>query len=694
MFAPDPFASGQAARDVWSSIGAAFFQALAEHLAKALDAELVYVGELVAKPKDRVKPVAARGGKLLQGRLERVLAAMGEDGMAGSAAGGVIERGMSIHDRGAWRLFPADPAIRETAAEAYAGVALYDSHGQPIGLIAVLFRHPLADVAPVRSMLQAFAPRTAAELERKRTDDALRESEWRYRVFIEQNTDAMWRVEFDPPIPIDLPEDEQIEAMLRYGYIAECNEAFAALLHVPGAERLIGVRLGELTHALDPHIIDGVRSTIHSGYHSSMIEITGPGLDGNPIYRLRSQSGIVENGMLYRIWGISRDIASLRKAELEWQTSEIRFRNVLEHTRMAAVILDTDGKVTFCNDAAVHLTGWPKERIAGANWFDLTAPADAREEVKARFVEAIADSREFEHFEQIVATREGAHRRVEWDRTILRDSQGRVMGVASLGRDVTDQLAIEAQFRHSQKMESVGRLAGSVAHDFNNLLTVINGFSELLLDAHGEGDPLHAAAEEIRNAGQRGAELARQLLAFSRKQPVSPRPLNLNEIVAASRHMLERLIGNGIELVTNLDPSLGYVMADPGQVHQVLMNLLVNARDAMAGGGTATIESANVEAAEGDREGMRGVTPGSYVMLSVTDTGVGMTEEVRAHLFEPFFTTKQPGHGTGLGLSTVYGIIHQSGGHILVESEPGKGATFRILLPRVPQPQSSGSTAG
>jgi two-component system cell cycle sensor histidine kinase/response regulator CckA len=692
MFAPDPSVSGRAAREVWSSIGVAFFQALTEHLAKALDGALAYVGEFASTPEGRVNPVAACAGKPLQDSLERLLVAIGEGCMPGSMAASLLERGISIYERGVERLYPTDPVIREVGAEAYGGMALYDSYGQAIGLIALLFRHPLADAAPVRSMLQAFAPRAAAELERKRIEDALRESEWRYRAFIERNTDAMWRVEFSPPIRIELPEDEQIERMLRSGYVAECNDAFADLLHVPGAKRVRGMRLKDLTHALDPHIIDAVRSTIRSGYHTSMIEITGPGLDGNPIYRLRSQLGIVENGLLYRIWGISRDIGPLRKAELEWQTSEIRFRSVLEHIRSAAVILDTDGRVTFCNDAAAHLTGWPKESIVGANWFDLTTPPDAREEMKARLVKAISDSREFDFFERVMVTREGARRRVEWDWTLLRDSQGRIAGVASLGRDITDQLAIEAQFRHAQKMESIGRLAGSVAHDFNNLLTIIKGFSEMLLEAHGEGDPLRLAAEEICNAARQGAELAQQLLAFSRKQPVSPRPLNLNEIVEPSRHMLKRLMGDEIELVTNLDPLLGFVLADPGQMHQVLMNLLVNARDAMPGGGTATIDSANREVAEGDREEMPGIPPGSYVTLTVADTGVGMTEEVRAHLFEPFFTTKQPGRGTGLGLSTVYGIIHQSGGHILVESEPGRGARFRILLPRLESPQSSGST--
>jgi two-component system cell cycle sensor histidine kinase/response regulator CckA len=684
---PEQSISGQAAREVWARIGAGFFQALAEHLSRALDAQFVWIGEVFSTPVERMRAVASYAGESLRQDADSARDAIASGSLAGTASAAVISAGMAVHERDVRRIFPSDPVLQAMRAEAYAGMALTDSYGHPIGLVAVLFRHPLADSSFARSMLQAFAPRAAAELERKRADDALRESEQRYRVFIERNADAMWRIEFEQPIPIDLPEDEQIERIMRYGYLAECNEALIRLVQVAGPDwltgaRLIGLRVRDLVKYLDPQIIEVAQTALHSGYQTSNIEVRPLDRQGNRLYRLRSQFGIVENGKLCRIWGTSRDIGALRKAESERESAEIRFRSVLENIRMAAVILDPSGEVTFCNDYASGLTGWPKSSMTGRNWFDLTSPEEHREELKALFAECIQGVRDYDHFERVLVTRDGARRRVEMDSIVLHDSTGKIAGVAVLGRDITEQIALEAQLRQAQKLESLGRLAGGIAHDFNNLLTVINGYADVLLEEHGWSDPLHDAVLEIRRAGQRGSEMARQLLSFSRKQPVSARPLNLTQLVEENRNMLDRLTGSDIELVTNLDPSPGLVLADPGQIYQVLMNLLVNARDAMPFGGTVSISSSKLELQEADPAHMPGVPPGTYVILTVSDTGVGMTEDVRARVFEPFFTTKQPGNGTGLGLSTVYGIVRQSGGYIFVESEPGKGTTFRIVLPR------------
>ena len=272
---------------------------------------------------------------------------------------------------------------------------------------------------------------------------------------------------------------------------------------------------------------------------------------------------------------------------------------------------------------------------------------------------------------------------------LIRDDTGRPIEVVGLWLDVTDRKEAEAEHRRlraqlleAQRMESVARLAGGAAHDFNNLLTVINGYSDLVLKRLSLADPLRESVLEIRKAGRRAARLSQQLLILGRKQIVQPAPVNLNDIVGEVGNTLDRLIGEDIRLQCQLNFSLGTVLADPGQIHQVLMNLAVNARDAMPNGGTLVIETNNVELDESYARGHVAVKPGPYAQLKVSDTGIGMSKEVLAHVFEPFYTTKAPGLGTGLGLATVYSIVRQSGGSITVHSELGHGAVFTVYLPR------------
>ena len=264
----------------------------------------------------------------------------------------------------------------------------------------------------------------------------------------------------------------------------------------------------------------------------------------------------------------------------------------------------------------------------------------------------------------------------------MRDDKLKVKAVANIGRDITQEKAVESHLRQVQKVESIGKLAGGIAHDFNNLLAVIGGYASHLQDRHTPGDPEYPELSEIRNAVETGAQLTQQLLTFSRRRGSNPEALNLNRIAERDCSMLRRTLGKNIDLVTRLDPSLGLVRVDPVEISQVLLNLAVNARDAMPGGGKLTIVSSNATISDGQGSVAPAVPAGQYVQLTVADTGTGMTKEVLDRLFEPFFTTKEAGKGTGLGLSIIFGIVKQSGGHIRVESAPGRGTSFRIFLPR------------
>ena len=290
-----------------------------------------------------------------------------------------------------------------------------------------------------------------------------------------------------------------------------------------------------------------------------------------------------------------------------------------------------------------------------------------------------------------VGIEDGVERFVSsWGR-VLFDPEGQPVRFVGVTLDISERKRLEDQYRQAQKLESVGRLAGGVAHDFNNLLTVINGYSDLVLGDLSAGDAMHDSVTEIRIAGERAAALSRQLLVLSRKQVIQPRDVNLNDVIVEVERMLGRVIGEDIRLECNLSPCLGGVLADPGQLHQVLMNLAINARDAMPTGGTLRIETRNVDLDDRLAEQHAYMKPGGYVQLQVSDTGSGMTKAVMSHLFEPFFTTKKVGVGTGLGLATVYGIVKQSGGSILVDSESAKGARFTIFLPRIDAGIKAGS---
>ena len=347
------------------------------------------------------------------------------------------------------------------------------------------------------------------------------------------------------------------------------------------------------------------------------------------------------------------------------------------------VEVEKQGRYRFVsvNQAFVSITGLDYSKVVGKR-VDEVIPEPSLTLVLEKYGEAIREKK-IVRWEE---TSEYPTGRLTGEVSVapVCDDAGNCTHLVGAVHDVTERKRLEAQFRQSQKMESVGQLAGGIAHDFNNLLTVINGTADLALMQLREGDPLHEDFQEVRRAGERAAALTRQLLAFSRKQILQPQVQSLNTVVAEMESMLRRLIGEDIDLVFKPTEGLGSVKSDRGQIEQVIANLAVNARDAMPQGGKLTIETRNVELDEryGSRHGAS-VRSGPYVMLAISDAGVGMDEVTRRRIFEPFFTTKSPGKGTGLGLSTVYGIVKQSDGFIWVYSEVGQGTTFKIYLPRV-----------
>ena len=354
----------------------------------------------------------------------------------------------------------------------------------------------------------------------------------------------------------------------------------------------------------------------------------------------------------------------------------------IEQTTETILITDLDGTIRYCNPAFEKITGYSKEEAIGQSPRVLKSGKHSA----AFYGQLWTTITQGNVWTGHLTNKKKNGSLYEEDATIspIRDVSGKISGFVAVKRDVTERRQLEDQLRQAQKLESVGRLASGVAHDFNNLLTIIEGYSDFLLDALKAPDPLRPYAEEIRNAGERAASLTKQLLAFSRKQVIEPKVLDLNASIRQSTPMLQRLIGEDMALEAHLDPSLGQVMADPDQIHQVLMNLVVNARDAMPDGGRLDIETTNVELLAADCAAIHpDAIPGTYVLMAVTDTGHGMDETIRQQIFEPFFTTKGVGRGTGLGLSTVYGIIRQSGGWIGVSSELGIGTSFRIYLPHI-----------
>jgi len=496
--------------------------------------------------------------------------------------------------------------------------------------------------------------------ERKLAERRLRESEERYRSLFESNPSPMFLY------------DVQTLRFLAVNDAAVDNYGYSR-------EEFLAMTIREIRPPEDVPLLLHRLKSLPPGRHRD-----GP-------FRHRRKDGTIFDvetfadtisleGWIARVVLVN-DITEQKRGAEALAKSEERYRRFFEEDLAGVVITTPEGALVDCNLAFARILGFADVDQAKAH--DLrTFYLDA--ENRELLLERVNKERQAEIYEVEARSRDGLRINLTVKAVGSFDENGELRELKSYLFDVTERKKLEEQLRQSQKIEAVGRLAGGIAHDFNNLLTAILGYSSLMLKRMGERDPLRRNLLEIRKAGDRAASLTHQLLAFSRKQVLLPEILDLNTVVSGLDGMLRRLIGEDIDLVTILHPGLGKVRADPGQMEQVIVNLAVNARDAMPLGGKLTIEAQNIILDDSFVHEHVGAQPGPYVILSVRDTGAGMDRETREHIFEPFFTTKGPGKGTGLGLATVYGIVKQSGGYIAVSSEPGRGTSFEVYLPRVP----------
>jgi two-component system, cell cycle sensor histidine kinase and response regulator CckA len=390
--------------------------------------------------------------------------------------------------------------------------------------------------------------------------------------------------------------------------------------------------------------------------------------------------GLVGMVFLFIVYVVYQQV-QIYRFRVHVMAQEELFGLIGENAADMIAVVTVRGERLYNSPSYQKLLGYTPEELEKTSAYEQIHPDD-QPAVKLAAEEA-KTSGNGRRVEYRIRHKSGEWRVMESTASAVRNSEGAVEKLIIVNRDITERKHLEQQLLLSQRLEAVGKLSGGVAHDFNNILGVIIGYSEALQQMMPADDPMREAVDEIEKAGRRAAALTQQLLAFSRKQVLEPKVLDLNSIVADVEKMLRRLIGEDLELEIVPAPALGRVKADRGQIEQVILNLAVNARDAMPHGGKLKIETMNADLNESDARRLRYVIPGHYVMLQVRDTGTGMSAEVQSHIFEPFFTTKEQGKGTGLGLATVYGVVKQSGGYIWLESELGKGSRFQVYLPRV-----------
>jgi two-component system cell cycle sensor histidine kinase/response regulator CckA len=490
--------------------------------------------------------------------------------------------------------------------------------------------------------------------ERQRAVEALQRREEHFRSLIENALDLISIIGEDGTIRYASPSHERV---LGYRSAELVGRSFHELVHPDDVDEFVN---GFRTNGSPSSIESRIR---HKNGEWRVLESFGRNLMDVPAVQ-----GIVIN---------SRDVTERKGAEEALREAHNTLRAVIRTSPLAIYAVDQEGLVGTWNAGAQRMFGWHERELVGEA---LPHMLEGEQDRFREHLEQVRNGLTEAAFETRCRTRDGRTLDVNIWNALLRDGTGSLRGMVHIVADVTERKRLEEQLHHSLKMEAMGRLAGGVAHDFNNLLMIIEGYLQILLGEMRLDDPLRGDLEEVLKAAQRAADLTKQLLTFSRRQIIQPKLLDLNRLIKNLERMLKRIIGEDIELVTRLEPELKAVTADPGQIEQVVVNMTVNARDAMPAGGKLIIETSHVHLDQDVRPSPATQT-GDYVALRVGDTGVGVDPEVLPHVFEPFFTTKERGKGTGLGLSTSYGIIKQNGGDVQVQSAPGKGTTFTIYLP-------------
>jgi two-component system, cell cycle sensor histidine kinase and response regulator CckA len=537
------------------------------------------------------------------------------------------------------------------------------------GATDYLLKSNLARIGPA---IQAALERERAHAEKIRAESALAASERRFRSLVQNSSDL---------VTILAPDGTII-------YVSD------------SAERIVGYSPADLvgtslTAYLDNGYADKLGELLHSNGKSSVagpIEFRMRRADGTPVWLEAVGNNLLTDATIRGIVLNARDISERKRADQELRESEERYRDLFDHASDLVCMAAPDGALLYVNKAWMEGTGYSDEEIGRMQLLDIIHP-DSR----AYYIEVLERVRRGErldHVELVFMPKAGTPITVEGNLSCT-FKDGVPITVRGIYRDITERKRVEEHLRRAERMQAAGKLAGGVAHEVNNMMTGVIGFSEFLLRSLEESDPRRADVEEVIKAGTRAADVTRQLLAFTRQQFLRPQVVQINTVVSEMDKMLRRSLGEDKLLEMQLSPEAGEIRADRGQLEQVLINLVLNARDAMTGHGRVSIETAPAEWNEAYalRHGGVEIPLGRYVMLAVSDDGAGMTPEVRERIFEPFFTTKPIGQGTGLGLSTVYGIVKQSGGYIWVYSEPGQGSVFKVYLPEARIPLESAEPA-